>query len=390
MLLRWFYAERVIEMKYLIKAKIEIDGVVDKHDVIGALFGQTEGLLSPDLDLRELQDKGRIGRIQVDLKATNGKMRGEVRIPSNLDKAETALLAALIETVDKVGPYNARVQVTKIIDLRIEKLKKAVERAKEILKTWQGASIPDSRELLKEIESALKTPGVIEYGPEKLPAGPDVEKSDTLIIVEGRADVLNLMRYGYANTIAIEGARGKIPETVRKLAEKKPKVIAFLDGDHVGRLLLKELLRTTKVDYVAQTPQGKEVEDLTGREIEKALSTAIPAKEYLKEKVEHAITIELPDSVIEEAKKLQGTLEALVYDKNWNLIERIPVRELYDKIRNSSEGEINAIIFDGIVTQRLVDAASEKKIPLLIGARIGSIAKKSPETTILTTQDILG
>jgi DNA primase len=381
-------------MKYLIKAKIEVDGIVDKHDVIGALFGQTEGLLSPELDLRELQDKGRIGRIQVDLKPQNGRIKGEVRIPSNLDKAETALLAALIETVDKVGPYNARVQVTRIIDLRIEKLKKAVERAKEILRTWQGATLPDPRELLKEIELSMKPPEIIEYGPEKLPAGPDVERSDTLIIVEGRADVLNLMRYGYTNTIAIEGAKGKIPETVKKLAEKKKKVIAFLDGDHVGQLLLKELIRSVKVDYIAPTPPGKEVEDLTGREINKALSSPIPVQQYLMEKAEEkkeeTIQIEIPDEVIEEAKKLQGTLEALLYDKEWKLIDRVPVRDLYEKIVGSNEGDIHAIIFDGIVTQRIVDAAAAKKIPLLIGARIGSIQKKGDEVTILTMNDIIG
>ncbi|MGB9831864.1 MAG: DNA primase DnaG, partial [Fervidicoccus fontis] len=217
-------------MKYLIKAKIEIDGVVDKNDVIGALFGQTEGLLSPDLDLRELQDKGRIGRIAVDLKPQNGKIKGEIKIPSNLDKAETALIAALIETVDKVGPYNAKVQVTRIVDLRIEKLKKAVERAKELLKTWQSAEAPDVKDLLKEIQSSLKPAEIIEYGPEKLPAGSEIEKSDTLIIVEGRADVLNLLRYGYNNAIALEGAKGTIPESVKQLASKKQKVIAFTDG----------------------------------------------------------------------------------------------------------------------------------------------------------------
>ncbi|MEM0178905.1 MAG: DNA primase, partial [Fervidicoccaceae archaeon] len=141
-------------MKYLVRARIEVDGIVDKNDVIGALFGQTEGLLSPELDLRELQDKGRIGRIQVDLKPSNGKIKGEIKIPSNLDKAETALIAALLETIDKVGPYTAKIQIVRIVDLRVEKLKKAVERAKELLRTWQATEMPDIRDLLREIQSA--------------------------------------------------------------------------------------------------------------------------------------------------------------------------------------------------------------------------------------------
>lgn len=389
-------------MKYLIKAKIEVEGIVDKHDVIGALFGQTEGLLSPELDLRDLQDKGRIGRIQVDIKPYNGKMKGEIRIPSNLDRAETALLAALIETVDKVGPYTAKIQVTRIIDLRIEKLKKAVERAKEILRTWHGAELPDPRELLREIEKSLKPGELIEYGPEKLPAGNEAEKSNTIIVVEGRADVINLMRYGYNNVIAIEGARGEIPETIKELSKKK-KVIAFVDGDHAGELILRELVREAKVDLIARAPKGKEVEDLTGKEIARALENAIPIKEYLKtiekkpeKKVEaekealpKTLTLELPENVIAEAKKLPGTLEAIIFDESWNIKEKIPVRDLYTTLKKMKENEAKAVIFDGIITQRILDAASEKKIPILVGARIGNITKRTNDITLLTLMDIL-
>ncbi len=403
-------------MKYLIKASIEVDGMVDKHDVIGALFGQTEGLLSPELDFRELQDKGRIGRIQVDIKPSNGKMRGEIKIPSNLDRAETALLAALIETVDKVGPYNAKIRVTRIVDLRLEKLKKAVERAKEILREWQATELPDVKELLRDIESSLRPGELIEYGEDKLPAGPGVDKSDELIVVEGRADVINLLRYGYDNVIAIEGARGHIPETIKKLTQKKRKVIAFTDGDHAGELILRDLIREAKVDYVARPPQGKEVEDLTGKEIEKALSNAIPVSEYLKrerraEKRPHAekpavekearaqaareatqvetLTLDLPGDVIKEAKKLPGTLEAVIYDREWKEVKRVPVRDLYETLKEMEPGQAMAVVSDGIITQRIVDIASEKKIPLVIGSRVGNIVKKDGNVTILTLMDLL-
>ena len=403
-------------MKYLIKASIEVDGMVDKHDVIGALFGQTEGLLSPELDFRELQDKGRIGRIQVDIKPSNGKMRGEIKIPSNLDRAETALLAALIETVDKVGPYNAKIRVTRIVDLRLEKLKKAVERAKEILREWQTTELPDVKELLRDIESSLRPGELIEYGEDKLPAGPGVDKSDELIVVEGRADVINLLRYGYDNVIAIEGARGHIPETIKKLTQKKRKVIAFTDGDHAGELILRDLIREAKVDYVARPPQGKEVEDLTGKEIEKALSNAIPVSEYLKrerraERRPHAekpavekearaqaareatqvetLTLDLPGEVIKEAKKLPGTLEAVIYDREWKEVKRVPVRDLYETLKEMEPGQAMAVVSDGIITQRIVDIASEKKIPLVIGSRVGNIVKKDGNVTILTLMDLL-
>jgi DNA primase len=416
-------------MKYLIRAKVEIDGMVDKNDVIGALFGQTEGLLSPELDLRELQDKGRIGRIQVDLKPVNGKIKGEIKIPSNLDRVETALIAALLETIDKVGPYTAKIQIVKIVDLRVEKLKKAVDRAKELLKTWQASEMPDIKDLLREIQTALRPAEIIEYGPEKLPAGSDAEKSDELIIVEGRADILNLLRYGYSNTIAVEGAKESIPESVKQLAAKKKKVIAFVDGDHGGELILRTLLNSTKIDYVARAPPGKEVEDLVGKEIEQALQNAVPVEQY-KAEIEHRaerryhepqkseveqvhvlaeaqppqqvevvppiqaqpvpVTVEIPENVMKEISELRGTLEAILYDESWNKIGRVPVRDLYSELEKAEAGKIRAVVFDGIVTQRIMDAASSKGVKLIVAARIGNIAKRGEGVTLLTIGDLLG
>lgn len=91
-------------MKYIIKLTFEVDGSVDKPDVIGAIFGQTENLFGQEFDLRELQDKGRLGRIIVEIKNKGGKAEGYIEIPSNLDRVETALIASMVESVEKVGP----------------------------------------------------------------------------------------------------------------------------------------------------------------------------------------------------------------------------------------------------------------------------------------------
>lgn len=394
-------------MKYLIRAKVEVDGMVDKSDIIGAVFGQTEGLFGPEFDLRELQDKGRIGRIIVDIKHHGGKTVGEVLIPSNLDKSETALVAAMIEFVDKVGPFNAKFKVVDIIDMRYEKIKKITERAKNLLKQWFREKTVDVKEILNEIESAVKVGELIYYGPDRLPAGPEVDKSNTIIVVEGRADVLNLLRYGYRNAIAIEGARGKIPDTVINLTKNK-KTIAFVDGDHAGDLILKELLRVAKIDYVVKAPPGREVEELTGKEISKALKNAVPVKTYLqqlekveevpKEKVskEVAVTtpeaevaaIQLPNGVIEKIKGLRGTLEALLYDNNWNIVDKVPVRDVVDYLLKTDK-EVYAIVMDGIITQRVVDAASVKGVELIVGARLGVISKKPVNVVLLSFDDIL-
>lgn len=420
--------------KYLIKAKIEVNGVVEKHDIIGAIFGQTEGLFGEQFDLRTLQDKGRIGRIQVNTRVQGGKTVGEVIIPSSLDRLETALIAAMIESVDKVGPYNAKIRVVDIIDVRLERIKKIVDRAIEILKTWTREKSPDIKEVLKEIQQALKTPEPIKYGPEQLPAGPDVDKSDKIILVEGRADVINLLRYGITNVIALGGAR-RVPETIKELSKKK-KVIAFLDGDHGGDLILKEILRTIKVDYIARAPQDREVEELTGREIRGALGKAVPVKEYLEnlakqgnkeaqyllqvqeklhrevkevapekreavkkeEKKEEAKpvqpqeieeTIVLPAKITDDIKSLFGTLEAILYSKEWQPIKRIPVRELVSVLDTLDNGQVYAIVFDGIVTQRLLDHADGRGVKVLIGAKLGKITYKPGKIIVLTFNDIL-
>ncbi|HNL87406.1 MAG TPA: DNA primase, partial [Methanoregulaceae archaeon] len=59
--------------KYLIHLHLEAEGVVEKPDVVGAIFGQTEGLLGEDLDLRDLQRTGRVGRIDVQISSKKGE-----------------------------------------------------------------------------------------------------------------------------------------------------------------------------------------------------------------------------------------------------------------------------------------------------------------------------
>lgn len=410
-------------MKYNIVLKFEVEGIVDKPDVIGAVFGQTENLFGEDFDLRELQDKGRLGRISVEINTTKGRSEGTIIIPSNLDRIETALIAAMVENVDKVGPYNAKFQLVEIQDIREEKIKRIIDRAKEILSNWSKVRTLDIREVIYEISSAVKTGEIIEYGPEKLPAGPDVEKDPELIIVEGRADVINLLKYGYRNTIAIEGATGKIPQSVIDLAKQKKTVIAFLDGDHGGDLILKQLMMSNiKLDYVARAPAGKEVEELTGKEIAKALSNMMTVSQYLKKQQEaqqairdaiapetkqvsvtnvsikeeqiqksgqQQITISIPPNVVEEIKKLPGTLEGILYDENWNIIEKIQVRDIVQKLENTNDNRVKYIVFDGVITQRLVDLASSKNISMLIGARIGGISKRPKNLELLSISDVI-
>jgi len=371
-------------MKYVIRAKFEVDGVVEKPDVIGAIFGQTEGLFGAELDLRELQKSGRVGRIEIEMiSQRDNKTVGTIVIPTSLDKVSTAIIAASIESIDRVGPYAAKITLERIEDIRETKRKAIIERAKEILHKWSLETLPETEEMLKEVSEMLKIAKIREYGPEKLPAGPDVDSTKEIIIVEGRADVINLMKHGIYNVIALEGV--KIPETVIKLTREK-EATAFLDGDHGGDLILKELLNVANVKYVARAPKGKEVEDLTAKEIEEALRNRVSVEEILERKKKRK-RILVSKEIIEAAEELRGTFEAILFNDKMERIGRLPVSELAEKLREIES--VNTVVFDGIITQRLVDIASERNIKYLIGARISDVVKQPLGVSLLTFDDIL-
>jgi DNA primase len=243
--------------KYLIHASISADGVVERSDVVGAIFGQTEGLLGDDLDLRDLQQSSKVGRIDVQIDSENGHSFGQMTIASSLDKVETAILAASLETLTRVGPCQAVIEVTNIEDVREAKRRMVVERAKELLTESFDDTVMTSTEILEEVKESVRVEDITEY--HGLPAGPRVADSDAIIVVEGRADVLTLLRYGIKNAVAVEGTN--IPDDVARLTQERT-VTAFLDGDRGGELILRELSQVGDVDYVAFAPDSESVEDL--------------------------------------------------------------------------------------------------------------------------------
>lgn len=267
-------------VKYMVLAKFSIDGLVDKPDIIGAVFGQTEGLLGDELDLRELQKSGKIGRIEIDVSQSGSKTYGKLFLPASLDRVETCILGAAVEAVDRVGPFEAQFQVEKIEDTRSSKRKKILDRAKALLSTLLSTEIPDSKELAELVQSEVKSSEIVEYGQDHLPAGPDISKSNEVIFVEGRADVINLLRNDITNAIAIGGATASIPKTIMNLASEK-EVTVFADGDRGGDMIIRGLLNVLEIDFIAKAPDGKEVEELTRKEVIKALRTRMPIDQYL-------------------------------------------------------------------------------------------------------------
>jgi len=337
--------------KYIIRATLKANGVIEKHDVIGAIFGQTEGILGMELDLRELQRTGRIGRIEVDIK-NNGTSEATITIPSSLDSTETALIAATLETIDKVGPCTAKVNTTSIEDMMFAKRKYVVERSKDLLKKILEET-PDTKNILEDIRKDLRAEEVSEY--KGLVCGPDINQED-LIIVEGRADVINLLKSGIRNVVAIEG--NIIPKPLIDIAKQKTTTV-FLDGDRGGDLILRKLLKTIDLDFVARAPKGKEVEELTKKEIYKKLRDAVPVKEFLDvpsidEKTRRKLRGYLNDII--------GTKHAFILEPGLNIAEKVAIKDLPEKDFRGKD----ILVFDGKITKKIVDFAREMGIKTLV------------------------
>ena len=462
--------------KYVIHAHISAEGVVERPDVVGAVFGQTEGLLGADLDLRELQKTGRIGRIEVNITSKYGKSSGNILIPSSLDKIETSILAAALETIDRVGPCISKIGVTKIEDVRSSKRQQIIERAKHILTAMFDESVPESQELTDAVKSAVRIEEVTSI--DSLPAGPGVMDSDAIIVVEGRADVLNLLKCGIKNAIAVEGTN--VPQLVAELSKKKT-VTVFTDGDRGGELILKEMLQVADVDYIARPPEGKSVEDLTQKEIIKALRSKVPVEQVVEvpqrrrnkqqapqesrgdqngkpeapkepqregpreaypqresyqrperdqrperqdrergetprrksyrrmderqERQERREPREQPQEqqqqqqqpevkkaepkevgeFAEIMKELAGTLSAKLLDANKNVLQKVAVRDLANVLKDTN-GDVKSVVFDGVITQRMLDIAAEKNLDYLVGVKMGSIVKQPSNVKVITTE----
>ena len=404
-----------VSAKYLVHASIQIEGVVDKPDIIGAVFGQTEGLLGNDLELRELQRNGRIGRIEVTTESRAGKTQGTILVPSSLDKAETCIVAAALEIIQRIGPCNAKIVVQKIEDVRVSKRDQVVLRAKELLKTLVDSVMPDSAEFADEVSYSVRVEEITTYGKDKLPAGPNLDEAEEIIIVEGRADVVNLLKYGFKNVIALNGT--SVPDTIAKLSKEKS-VTVFVDGDRGGNLIIRGLADVAEVDFVTRAPDGKEVEELAKKEINKALRSKITWEQALldlksgasdtkrrpsapaarndrnsrndrntrdrntrtprndgsanerPERRERAPPRKaMSDSEKKTFKKMGGEMigsrGASLVDADLKVLGKVPVTGLANTIK--SLDNVHAVVFDGEVDKDIAGAADKAGVKYLIG-----------------------
>ncbi len=418
-----------VNAKYIVHTIIQIEGIADRPDVIGAIFGQTEGLLGADLELRELQRSGRIGRIEVGLDSKTGKTTGSITIPSSLDKAETAIVGAALETIQRIGPCNAKVRVDKIEDVRITKRHYVIERAKELLKNLTDNVLPDSQEITEEVAQSVRVMEIVEFGPDRLPAGPAIDESEEIIVVEGRADVINLLKNGFKNCIGMSGTSA--PKSILDLCRQKT-VTLFVDGDRGGDLIIRELSNSTEIDFVCKAPDGKEVEEITKKEIHKALRGRVAleqalmdislrekapkqfstpkenrfftqekpvVREFRQEERFNRSEERFPRPLIKKQKlnpeqsrhfkemldDLIGTRGANILDNQSNILGKVPTSELAATL--PSLPSVHAVILDGDINQELVAAAERAKVKYLVAMQ--SSVKSNSNVEVITNNDLI-
>ena len=417
-----------VSAKYIVHSFINIEGVVDRPDIIGAVFGQTEGLLGNELELRELQRSGRIGRIEVNIETKAGKTSGSIIIPSSLDKAETAIVGASLETIQRIGPCNAKVRVQRIEDVRISKRSYVLERAKELLRTLTDSVLPDSQEMTDEVAQSVRMMEIKEYGKDRLAAGPAIDESDEVIVVEGRADVLNLLKHGFKNVIAMNGTN--VPQTIIDLSRKK-EITVFVDGDKGGELIIREISEVADIDFVCKAHDGKEVEEITKKEIHKALRGKVAVEQVKldisKTKTERTqedfrkpiqannrfnstqagnrpmssrpmsrpmsrpiqrpiLTKDRHDKLKEMLENLIGTRGAYILDQSDNILGKVPTSELATTV-GGLKSEVHTLVFDGSIDRELVGVAERAGVKYLVGMN-SNVKPSEARLDIITSSDL--
>ena len=411
--------------KYLIRASIRANGVVNKSDVVGAVFGQTEGLLGDELDLRDLQKSGRMGRVEVEIKSERGKSVGEIVISSSMDQVETSVFAAALETVERVGPCKATVKITTLEDSRSSKREIIIDRARTLLINLIKDSRGAGSTITDTVRQVLQTEEIVRFKG-KLPAGPNVDTSDAVIVVEGRGDVLNLLRHGIKNAVAVEGTN--IPKEVVALSKERT-VTAFVDGDRGGEMIIQELLQVAEIDFISRAPDNTEVEHLTHKQIMKSLRDKSSAELFMEQNKwsrpgssgtkakssdkktrrgtksksskeekatpkEKEVTKEVPAEAavaspvfVEQLDQLQGTKNArlLMGDE---VADEVSISGLQEVLETRKDNGVNTLVMDGIITQRLIELVPKAGIKIIVAEKKGPLPRDPVGITMFTREDL--
>jgi len=367
------------QAKYVVEAKLEAGGIIEKSDIVGAIFGQTEGLLGEELDLRELKEKGKVGRMDLEIQRKDGKTEASIELPTSLDATDTALLGASLETIERAGPTGASIKVEKIRDDRNSKRDYIIKRAKQLMEDIEEEK-PSKQEITDEIKGEVREKQVTDF--RGFTAGPDAERNEEVIVVEGKADVTNLLKHGVKNAVAIGGT--DVPSGISKIADDKD-LTAFLDGDRGGDLILEELKEKAEPRFVARAPEGKEVEELSKQELHEALRDKRPVKYAGSTDAEDDIDEELREGLLQSLDDLVATRAANVLNEDLEVEERAPVDKVENALRKADEA--SALVLDGEVDNSLISMVEAYDVEYLGGMSRSDTASSS-DLEILTREEL--
>jgi DNA primase len=208
-------------------------------------------------------------------------------------------------------------------------------------------------------------------------------------------------------------------------------------------------MQVADIDYIARAPEGKEVEELSRRQVTKALQTRIPADQALalvsgrktkapakakrqprreeafrktertrttrtrtpgrtrttddraprstrttttrtktprRGRTPRLSTENVDAAYIKAVTDVKESFRAVLFSSDRKVLVECGVADLAKTLE--SQDSVDAVIFDGVVTQRLVDIANGKKVTLLIGAAMADVEKKPATMRVATFDDV--
>ncbi|MHC1680694.1 MAG: hypothetical protein AB9860_05545 [Methanomassiliicoccales archaeon] len=85
--------------------------------------------------------------------------------------------------------------------------------------------------------------------------------------------------------------------------------------------------------------------------------------------------------------ELSSTSKARIIDAMGGIIKEVAVKELVNTLKEE-KSPVSAVVFDGIITQRILDLASDLKIGTIVGTKMGNITKQPAGTDVWSKDDL--
>jgi DNA primase len=168
----------------------------------------------------------------------------------------------------------------------------------------------------------------------------------------------------------------KLPDEINELGKEK-EITLYLDGDRGGKLIAQNVMENAKIKYIAVAPDGKEVEELTSKEILMNLRKRVPAEDFFKELKKRPAIKEIskviPEVVLNDenkaklreiSKDIEGTGKAILLDSALNELKDISAKSVSGSLKRTRGTAI--IVIDGTATNAIIKASEEVDVKVIV------------------------